>query len=233
MKLTLVGLPLGNIEDISIRAINTISQSSLVICEDTRRFNKLYKKLQNLGYIEHDYSGEYAVLTDYQKQHKIDQIIEKIETVGEALLVSDAGLPTISDPGYKLINTFLEKSQDLDIVPGPTAALSSLAVSGLSSDRVLFVGFLPKKSSKRESIFYSAKQLSKDLSHTLIIYESPYRLRSTIDDLKDNFPSDTSIVITRELTKKHQQVVRSTLQNIQDQLSDKIKGEVTILIRLS
>ena len=233
MKLTLVGLPLGNIEDISLRAIETISQASLVICEDTRRFNKLYKKLQNLGYIEHDFSEEFAVLTDYQKQHKIDQVIEKIQTVGEALLVSDAGLPTISDPGYKLINTFLEQSGELDIVPGPTAAFSSLAISGFSSDRVLFVGFLPKKTSKRELVFSSAKKLSQNLSHTLIIYESPYRLKSTIDDLKDNFPPDTQIVVVRELTKKHQQVIRSTLQDIQNQLPDKIKGEVTVLVRVS
>lgn len=233
MKLTLVGLPLGNIEDISLRAIETISNASLVICEDTRRFNSLYQKLQNLGYIEQDFSGEYAVLTDYQKQHKIDQVIEKIERVGEAILVSDAGLPTISDPGYKLINTLLEQSGQLDIVPGPTAALSSLAVSGLSSDRVLFVGFLPKKTSKRKQIFASAEVLSQNLSHTLIIYESPYRLKSTIDDLKETFPSDTPVVVVRELTKKHQQIIRSTLQDIKDQLADKTKGEVTILIRLS
>lgn len=234
MELTIVGLPLGNIKDISLRAIEAIQSTPLVICEDTRKFHRLHKKLQNLGLLDNDYQGEFAILTDYQKPSKIKHLIKTLQKHRQGILVSDAGLPTISDPGFRLINRLLDQNCHLDIIPGPTAAMTSLAISGFSSDRALFLGFLPKKNSKRKQIFTSLKTLSKTLPHTVVIYESPYRIKNTLKDLHNHFSPQTPLVIARELTKKHQQIIRSTLADVTNQQELKnTKGELTLLLRLS
>ncbi len=145
MKLVIVGLPLGNIEDISLRAIRTLSEAKIVICEDTRVFYRLWQKLVNDGYLKDKFSGRLMVINDFNEAEKVEWLTDQITLAEEAVLVSDAGMPLISDPGYRLVKEIMRREGTVEVVPGPTAAMSALAASGLSADKVLFLGFLPKK----------------------------------------------------------------------------------------
>lgn len=232
MKLTIIGLPLGNIEDISARAIDALASAKLIICEDTRMLNKLWQKLSQSNLLPPKTTAQLAVLNDFNENNKSSQIIELIRTHQPAVLVSDAGLPLISDPGYKLLQQLLTTDIDLDIIPGPTAATTALAISGLPTDHFLFLGFLPQKTSKITRLLEPLTNLNLGL--TLILYESPHRLLKTITRLQDYFSLDTPIVIAKELTKTHQKIYRSTLSSIHDNLPKaEIKGEFTLLLRLN
>ena len=227
MKLTIVSLPLGNIEDISLRAIRTLASAKMVICEDTRVFHKLWQKLQNLDHLAAPFSGRLMVINDFNEAEKVNWILEQIGPEGEAILVSDAGLPLISDPGYRLVKELLSRGGTIEAVPGPTAALTALAISGLSADKVLFFGFLPKKLSKRKANWDLVKAAD---GVTVIIYESPFRVTKTLEEIKSEFGDQTPTVIARELTKEYEQVLRGTVSELLTSV-DKIKGEVVILFR--
>lgn len=228
MKLIIVGLPLGNIEDISLRAIRTLAEAKTIICEDTRVFYKLWQKLVNLGQLKDKFSGRLMVLNDFNEAEKVSWLADQITLVGEAVLVSDAGMPLISDPGYRLVKEILEREGTIEVVPGPTAAMTALAISGLSADKVLFLGFLPKKLSKRKAAWNLVKAAD---GLTVIIYESPFRVKKTLEEIKTEFGEQTPTVITRELTKEYEQIVRGSVAELLDKKT-KIKGEVVILFRL-
>jgi len=228
MKLTIVGLPLGNYQDISIRAVKALEEAKLVICEDSRVFNKLYTKLLHEGVINKPFSGEFLVINDFNEKTKITQALLRLEQVQEGILVSDAGLPTISDPGYALTNALINKGGELEIIPGPTAAMNSLALSGFSADKVIFLGFLPKKTSKRNKTLSLLQPLIGQ-GVTIILYESPYRLQKTIAQLREIVPPNSPTVLVRELTKAHQETIRGTLSNL---VPTTTKGEITLLIRI-
>ncbi|MBI3954484.1 16S rRNA (cytidine(1402)-2'-O)-methyltransferase [Candidatus Collierbacteria bacterium] len=229
MKLTLVGLPLGNINDISLRAIEKLKQALVVICEDTRVFHRLWQKLMNLGYLPSAFDGKLIVLNDFNEKYMADKIAEEIKDYEEVILVSDAGMPIFSDPGFRLVRRMIEVGQEIDVIPGPTAATTSLALSGLSSDRVLFLGFLPKKQGKRSQVFEYIKNLS--LETTVIFYEAPARIEKTLREMLEALGErDASLV--RELTKEHQEVIRGNLQEILTIVKNKkIKGELVLLLR--
>lgn len=227
MKLTLVGLPLGNIEDISFRAVRTLSEAKMVICEDTRVFYKLWQKLINVGHLQMEYGGKLFVLNDFNEAEKVNLVIEQIGPDGEAILVSDAGMPLISDPGFRLVNEFLSRGGTIGVVPGPTAAMTAVAISGFSADRVLFLGFLPKKPGKRKANWDLVKTAD---GLTVVIYESPTRVEKTLTEIETEFGADTPTVVARELTKEYEQVVRGKLADVKAQMK-KPKGEVVILFR--
>lgn len=228
MKLTLVGLPLGNIEDISLRAITTLVGAKLVICEDTRVFHKLWQKLVNLGHLQTAFNSELLVLNEFNEKEKVPFLVDRITQVGEAILVSDAGMPTISDPGYRLVREILGRGGTIEVVPGPTAAMTALAISGFSSDRVLFLGFLPKKLGKRKQNWELVKKAD---GVTIIIYESPARVIKTLNEIEAEFSPETPVVIARELTKEHEEVLRGKISDLINQIKS-IKGEVVILFRV-
>ncbi len=230
MKLTLLGLPLGNIQDISLRAIEHLKNTKLVICEDTRVFGKLWQKLQHEGHLFHPFTGQLAVINEFNEKHQTDRIISLLHQIGEGTLVSDAGLPTISDPGYILIKKLIEQGGSLDIIPGPTAATTALAISGFSADKVLFLGFLPKKTAKRLINWNTIRNLGVGL--TVIIYESPLRVPKTLQEIFQQL-GNISVVIARELTKEHQQLIRGTATQLStDPSIASLKGEVVILLRI-
>ena len=228
MKLTILGLPLGNHLDISLRAIQALKNAKLVICEDTRVFNRLYSKLQQEGYLDAPFTGEYLVINDFNEKTKTDHALIRLEQLEEGVLVSDAGLPTISDPGYALINAVIAKKGELNIIPGPTAAMTALAISGFSADKVVFLGFLPKKTSKKHKTLSLLTPLVGQ-GVTLILYQSPHRFAQNVKKLLEYFPSNTPAVVVRELTKPHQQVIRDSLVNLSTLTP---KGEITLLLRL-
>ena len=227
MKLTLVGLPLGNIEDISLRAIRTLNEAKTVICEDTRVFHKLWQKLMNDGYLSVLFSGRLIVINDFNEAEKVSWLADQITLAEEAILVSDAGMPLISDPGYRLVNEILARGGDIEVVPGPTAAMTALAISGLSADKVMFLGFLPKKAGKRNENWKAVKEM---MGITVIIYESPYRVKQTLEEIQTEFGSETLVVIARELTKEYEQIIRGKVSEVLTNLKS-IKGEVVILFR--
>ena len=227
MKLTLVGLPLGNIEDISLRVIRTLTEAKIVICEDTRVFHKLWQKLQNLGHLSASFSGRLMVINDFNEADKVSWLLEQIGPEGEAILVSDAGMPLVSDPGYRLVKELLSRGGTIEVVPGPTAAMTALAISGLSADKVLFLGFLPKKLSKRKANWELVKAAD---GVTVIIYESPFRVTKTLEEIRNEFGDLSPTVIARELTKEYEEVLRGSVAELLAS-GAKINGEVVILFR--
>ena len=227
MKLTLVGLPLGNIEDISLRAIRALASAKTVICEDTRVFYKLWQKLVNLGHLKAKFSGRLMVINDFNEVEKATWLADQINLAGEAALVSDAGMPLISDPGYRLVKEIIKRGGEIEVVPGPTAAMTALAISGLSADKVLFLGFLPKKPSKKKANWELVKAAD---GVTVIIYESPFRVTKTLEEIKTEFGEQTQTVIARELTKEYEQVLRGSVGGLLANVN-KIKGEAVILFR--
>jgi len=227
MKLTLVGLPLGNIEDISLRVIRTLTEAKIVICEDTRVFHKLWQKLQNLGQLASSFSGRLMVINDFNEADKVNWLLEQIGPEGEAILVSDAGMPLVSDPGYRLVKELLSRGGTIEVVPGPTAAMTALAISGLSADKVLFLGFLPKKQSKRKENWELVRAAD---GVTVVIYESPFRVTKTLEEIGNEFGDLSPTVIARELTKEYEEVLRGSVAELLAS-GAKIKGEVVILFR--
>ena len=213
MKLTILGLPLGNIEDISLRAIRTLSEAKTIICEDTRVFYKLWQKLVNLGHLQSSFSGRLMVINDFNEAEKVAWLADQITLAEEAVLVSDAGMPLISDPGYRLVKELLSRGGIIEVVPGPTAAMTALAISGLSADRVLFLGFLAKKLSKRKESWNLVKAAD---GLTVIIYESPFRVSKTLEEIRVEFGEQTQTVIARELTKEYEQIVRGSVADLLD-----------------
>ncbi len=232
MKILLVGLPLGNIEDISLRAIRVLQEAKLVICEDTRVFRKLWLKLVSLGHLTGEYSGKLEVVNEFNENSKVLNLVAQVANYKEAVLVSDSGMPTISDPGFKLVQQILAMDGEVTSVPGPSAVTMALALSGLSSDKVLFLGFLPKKKSKRERYWVASKSFSS-LGLTLAIYEPARSVYKTLDEILTNF-GNVDVVIARELTKKYEEIIRGTAKDVMEKIKEKgVKGELVLLWRLS
>ena len=160
MKISIVGLPIGNIEDISMRALKTLQEAKYLICEDSRMFSNLWTKLISLGYAQ-KFSGKIRFINDYNEAATLPRVLAEICSLESIVLVSDAGMPLISDPGYKLVSKAIEMGWEIDVVPGPTAESAALAVSGLPTDRYMFVGFLPKKQGKRSSTLSTLKEMGE------------------------------------------------------------------------
>lgn len=231
MKLRLVGLPLGNIEDISLRAIKYLQNARLVICEDTRVFRKLWLKLGSLGYLDGEFTGKLEVINDYNEKSKVPNLIGEIQGHEEAVLVSDAGMPGISDPGYRLIKEVIRMGGEVTSVPGPSAVITAACLSGLSTDRLLFLGFLPKKNSKRDRYWNAALGFA-NLGLTICIYEPARSVYKTMEEISLKF-GEVEIVIARELTKKYEEIIRGKVSEVMEKVKKKaIKGELVLLWRL-
>ena len=217
--LYVVGTPIGNLNDISIRSSNLLSKVSLIACEDTRHTKKMLNalKIQN----------KLISFNEYNSKTKTEQIIAKLKSGMSVALVSDAGMPLISDPGEYLVNAARKQNYEVICSPGPCAALTSLVTSGLSSKTFSFFGFIPKKKSEREKCL---KSIANNI-HTTIVYESPKRIKCFIQDLKKYCEDSRIIHISKELTKKYETHWGGTINEISIKI-DKIvpKGEFTIVI---
>jgi len=217
--LHVVATPIGNLEDVTIRALKVLAGADRIVCEDTRITRRL---LQRYG-IE-------APLVAYH-DHNAGAVRPKILkwlAAGEALaLVSDAGTPLISDPGHKLVAAALEAGAPVDALPGPSAALAALVVSGLPADQFLFAGFLPQKKAARRDRLAALKAVPS----TLIVYESPNRAAASLADMAEIF-GPRQAALARELTKLHEEVLRGTLGEIAAEVAgrDRLKGEVVIVV---
>lgn len=222
--LYIVATPIGNLEDISRRALRILSEVDLILCEDTRESKKLLDFYQIrtplLSYHQHS------------KLQKTDYIINLLEQGKDLALISDAGTPGISDPGNKLIESIAEKLKNqvkIVSIPGPSAVISAASVSGFPMDRFLFLGFPPTKR-KRNKFF---KEVF-DSKYPVIFYESPYRIIKTLEELQSEaktYNLEPKIVVCRELTKKFETIYRGKIEEVIDQIKkNKIKGEFVIVI---
>jgi len=211
-----VATPIGNLEDITLRALRILKEVDLIGAEDTRKTRKL---------LSH-YGIHTPVTSYYGRESKADYLIAALKRGKNVAIVSEAGTPGISDPGYPLINRAIENGITVQSIPGPCAAISALVVSGLPTDGFIFTGFLPRKKGK---LIKRLKELF-NFEKTIIFYESPNRLAATLEAVKENF-GDVNVVIARELTKKFEEVIRGSIDHVMTQLMGrKIKGEVIILV---
>ena len=230
--LYLVSTPIGNLEDITQRAKRILGEVDLIACEDTRKTGMLLKKL-SLSTPKQVRPGSRSDLVrfiSYYEENelaRIPHIIELLKQGKKVALVSNAGTPTISDPGFKLVREALKEGIKVEAVPGASAVLTALVVSGLPTDKFLFLGFLPKKAGKRKKILDSLPAKT-----TLIFFESPFRLLKTLNELKTLF-GEIEIVLCRELTKIHEEIRREKVnQSIEHFEKTKPKGELTLLFRI-
>ena len=219
-KIYLVATPIGNLSDISMRAIETLKNVDIIACEDTRNTIRLLNHFEIKGH-----------LTSYHEYNKIDKAYELCEKVKEGnniAFVSDAGMPAISDPGYELVDIAYKEGLEVTVVPGASAVVSALAISGISSRRFAFEGFLPADKNEKKEILTELSQESR----TIILYEAPHRLLKTLKELFE-YMGDRNIAIVREITKLHEEVLRGKLADIiADYESEKIaiRGEYVLVI---
>ena len=216
--LYIVATPIGHLEDITFRAINVLKQVNLIAAEDTRRTNILLNA--------YDIKTSLTSYHDYNKVRQGEKILQYLLSGKTVALVSDAGTPGVSDPGYFVINLAINHSIPVIPIPGVSAVITALSASGLPSDRFCFEGFLPRKSQARRKFIQSLQGEDR----TLIFYESPYRILSTLQDFLAAY-GERLVVIARELTKVYEEVMRGPLSVVVETLSGrKIKGEFTVLI---
>ncbi len=217
-SLYIVATPIGNLEDITLRALRILGEVSLIAAEDTRHTQKLLTHFS--------IARPLTSYHDHNKEQKAEVLVARLKEGGDVALVSDAGTPGISDPGYYIINRAIEEGIRVVPIPGATAALSALSVSGLPTDSFVFEGFLPPKKGKRTS---KLKALS-DEPRTIILYEAPHRILETLGDMRDVL-GDRRIVLAREITKIHEEVLRGKINDIIDSLSNRsVKGEITLVV---
>ncbi len=217
-KLYLVPTPIGNLEDITLRALRILKEVSLILAEDTRTTGKLLKH-----YEIHNRLQAYHI----HNEHKaLENIIQRLSDGEEMALVSDAGTPSISDPGFLLVRECVKNGIPVETLPGPTAFVPALVNSGFPSDRFFFEGFLPHKKGRQTRL----KELALS-PHTLIIYESPHRLMKTLVQLIEFLGPERPVSVSRELTKIHEETIRGTLAEVSLFFKDKgVKGEIVIVV---
>lgn len=217
-KLFIVPTPIGNLRDITLRAIDILSEVSLILAEDTRNSKKL---------LDH-----YKITTPLKSHHafnehkSVEAVCSAIQNGQVTALISDAGTPGISDPGFLLVRTCLEKGIEVETLPGPTAFVPALVNSGIPCDRFCFEGFLPPKKGRN-------KKLSAlvDEKRTMVFYESPYRLARTLEEFCSVFGSDRNASVSRELSKIHEETIRGSLSYLSEYYKNNPpKGEIVIIV---
>jgi len=227
MSLYIVSTPIGNLQDITLRAIEILKSSDLILCEDTRVTGGL---LYHLGI-----KKEMQVINDSNEETKIYEMLKYLQNGKNIVLVSDAGTPLISDPGFKLIREAIKKNIKIVPIPGPSSITTALCAAGVPTDKFLYLGFLPDSYEKKKNTLLrlndSLTSLSSNkLSPTVIFFESPHRLLKTLDALQEVF-GDIEIVVARELTKIYEEFLRDKLSLLKLHFEKSLpKGEFVILI---
>ncbi|HVN25384.1 MAG TPA: 16S rRNA (cytidine(1402)-2'-O)-methyltransferase [Syntrophorhabdales bacterium] len=215
--LYVVATPIGNLKDISARAIEVLQESDLVVAEDRERALKLLSHL--------DIRKPILTINAYNEERKADAIARQIATGKQCVLISGAGTPCISDPGNIVVRKCQDMGVDVRAVPGPSAVIAALSISGLSPDRFFFYGFLPQKRGKKRKII--AELLSRPFP--VIFFESPRRLADTIEQISELAP-DREVVLAKEMTKIYEELVRSRADQLTDYIPEDIKGEYTVIV---
>jgi 16S rRNA (cytidine1402-2'-O)-methyltransferase len=214
MPLAVVPTPIGNLEDVTLRALRYLRGADLVACEDTRRTGRLlahYELKKDLIAV-HEHNEE-RLAVDLAERARRERVV----------LVSDAGTPLVSDPGYRLVSACIERGIGVEVLPGPSALVTALAASGLPSDAFTFLGFLPRKGRERRGLL---ERISEEET-TFVLFESPHRLGKTLAELAPGAP----VAVCRELTKVHEEVFRGTVGEAAEHFAGPVKGEVVVVVR--
>jgi 16S rRNA (cytidine1402-2'-O)-methyltransferase len=236
-KLSLIATPIGNLEDITVRAIKTLFTADMILCEDTRHTGMLMKELSTrYGELYEQNPGWKPVFYPYYdeiEEKKLPEIIELLLQDKHLALVSDAGTPLVSDPGFRLVRECIKRNITVESIPGPSALLAALTSSGLPPDKFMFLGYPPEKQSQRIKLFDSLLQSCKTLtqSPTIIFYCAPHKLIQTLLDLKQSF-GDQEIALARELTKIHEEIWKGSVTEAVKKFSVP-KGEFVLLFSLN
>ncbi|MDC3031254.1 16S rRNA (cytidine(1402)-2'-O)-methyltransferase [Prochlorococcus sp. AH-716-P08] len=218
--LYVVGTPIGNLNDISLRALNILKNVSLIACEDTRQTRKLMNK--------YEISNNLISFNKHNSLDKIPRIIDDLKAGNSIALVSDSGMPSICDPGEDLIKDARINKIDVICIPGPCAAITALVSSGLPSSGFIFMGFLPKNNIQRMRLIFEISKNEK----TTVLYEAPHRLKQLLIELKNCCGGDKEILVFRELTKKYEEQIGTTVNMVLSFFEKKeVRGEITIVIK--
>lgn len=218
--LYIVATPLGNLEDITFRALRVLKEVSVVACEDTRRTVKLLNK--------YEIKTPLSIFHDYNKQRAGVGILRRLQDGENVALVSDAGTPAISDPGYEMVRDAIAAGIHVEVIPGPSALIAALVVSGLPTDHFTFEGFLPNRKEKRRKALAALAAETR----TMIFYESPNRVAAFLEEAAEILGEDRRACVVRELTKIHEEILRGTLAELSAGLGarDAVLGEVTVVV---
>lgn len=217
-KLFVVPTPVGNLGDITLRAIEVLKEADIILAEDTRQSRILLK--------HYNIRGKVWSYHNYNEHRAVDSIASLISEGKRVALISDAGTPGISDPGYLLIRTCLQNNIEIETLPGATALIPALIDSGLPCDRFCFEGFLPHKKGKRKKI-----EMLADETRTMIFYESPFRIKDTLSLMSEAFGAARKASLSREISKVHAETIRSTLGELAESFSSReAKGEFVLVV---
>ena len=218
-KLILIPTPIGNLGDITQRAVEYIKTVDILLCEDTRRSLKLLNHLK----IKKPLKSYHK----FNEHSTVEKVINEIQSGLVVGLISDAGTPSISDPGYLIVKICIDNNIEVECLPGPTALIPALAISGLPSERFVFEGFLPVKKGRKTRL----EELSNE-KRTMIFYESPYKLYKTLQDFSNSFGLDREISISKELTKIFESTSRGRIKDLMPEYENKkLKGEFVIVVK--
>lgn len=217
MKLYIVSTPIGNLKDITLRAIEILKEVDFVLCEDTRTSGNLLK--------HYEIQKELISLNAFNESKKIDPIVNRILSNQSAAIITDAGTPAISDPGVRLVSACIDKGIEVISIPGATALIAALSISGLPTDSFVFEGFIPQKKGRQTKL----KELANE-SRTIVLYESTYRIEKLLNELNEYLP-DRFVVVCREITKKFEETWRGFPKDLVESFPERIsKGEFVIVI---
>jgi len=219
--LYLVATPIGNLEDITLRAIRILNESSIVLAEDTRNSKKLF--------LEHKISSKLVSYNDFSSQSKISSIIKHLKEGKNISLISDAGTPLVSDPGHELVSQVISNKIRIESIPGPSSVISGLITSGFKNNKFVFEGFLPKKNNELITLL----SIFNHETRTIVCFESPHRIRKTLKTMRDVLDKNRKISIAREITKIHETILRGTIEemcHISDTDSNLSRGELVIVL---
>jgi len=217
-RLFVCATPIGNLEDVSLRLIRVLKEADIIAAEDTRRTRKLMSA--------HQISGRTVSYNDVNERSQTKFLVDKLAAGVSIALVTDGGMPMVSDPGYRLVTESLKSGIEIEVIPGPSAVLAALAASGLPTARFCFEGFLSKKPGEMTR---RLSELSTE-TRTLIFFESPRRTRRTLEQMRSTW-GERSAAMARELTKLHEEVIRGTFSEILDEIADReLLGEVTLVV---
>lgn len=218
-KLFVVSTPIGNLEDVTVRALRVLGDSDVIACEDTRTTKKLLSR--------HGIENTVTSYHEHNEAEKSARLLGELKNGKNVALVSDAGTPSVSDPGFRLVSLSIESGVDVIAVPGPSAVISALVVSGLPTDSFVFLGFLPRTAARKKRLFENVREYR----HTLVFYESARRLKGTMNVLLETL-GERNVCVAREMTKLHEEAIRGTASEVVSVLSRRksLRGEVTVVV---
>ena len=218
-KLYIIPTPIGNLKDMTLRALEILEESDIIYCEDSRNTIKLLN--------HYNIKGNLVSYHEHNEKSKVAEILDNLRENKVISLVSDAGMPGISDPGHIIIKELIKEKLPFEVLPGPSATVTALVLSGLDNEKFSFLGFFPRKNKEREEFYEDIKKRSE----TMIIYESVHRIVETLKDLSSRFPN-RKVAIIREMTKVYEEVTRGTLLEVYDIYREKenVKGEFVIVL---